>query len=272
MEKTKQEITREMLKENIMKKVLITMEYSSTLDINKYIDEENKLFYEYFRSYNSGEEKEIKIEIGNQSKVLENNIVGGIHLFKGFVNNDQIEENVQLSVTKNNINFEIDPENNYKCIDPYIKSLIRILSSMKKVDPFLKINKVILKKNSFKIYESLENLFEDFEKKIISSSNEEYERKLIREIETIKYKSFLIFYNRGIETGIIQKEGKPQTAFRGYLDISGILENDNLEDIKEINDLEKVLQNLNLALFDIFKNSMTESFLNKNIGGIVEKN
>lgn len=266
MEKTKQEITREMLKENIMKNVLITIEYSNTLDINEYIAKKRKFIYKYFKLYKFGEEKEIKIEIGNQSKVLENNIVGKIHLFKEFVNGKKIEKNVQLSITKNNISFEINPENNYICIEPYIKSLVAILSSMKEEDPFLKIKKVILRKNSFKIYESLEKLFEDFEEKIISVSNEKYKRKLIREIETIEYESFLIFYNRGIETGLIQKDNIKQEAFRGYLDISGILEKDKLENIKKISELHNLLYKLNLALFDIFKDSMTKSFLNRNIG------
>ena len=255
----KENVTRESLKRNIMKKVVFDIEYNTTLDIKKYIEEKRDFFYKFFKEYSSGDEKEIKIEIGNQNKILENNVIGTVHSFRKFKN----ETNVQMTITKNNISFEINPENNYKKINDYIETIDEILKEMKSSDSFLNISKITLKKSSYEIYQNLEELFKDFEKSIICGSNDKYKRKLIREIETIEYKTFLIYYNRGIESGIVQKNGEQYEAFRGYLDITGILDKDKLEELRE--EIRDILYNLNDALFDIFKDSVTEDFLNRNL-------
>lgn len=270
----KEKITRELLKRNIMKGASFNINYTTALNIENFIDKKRQFFHNYFNFYKEGEEKEIKIEIGNINKVLENNVIGTVHLFKGFKNKDisveekgiNVEENVQLNITRNNINLEINPGNNYKKIDNYLNFIVLLLKEIELEDTFSRINTITIKKNSYDIYNNLEELFKNFEKNIISDTNDLFKRKLIREIETIEYKSFLIYYNRGIENGIIQENGQTREAFRGYLDISGILEEEQINNCSKIEDLKKMLFDLNEALFDVFKFSMTEEFLNKNLG------
>lgn len=268
-------ISRDDLKKNITKNVSFLLEYDGAVSLENFVSQTVEFFKNYFKESSSEQEQEIIIEMSNKNNVFSNKQIGNIQVYSKFINNSTIEEDVKLIIGKTNVNFEIGCQN-YDKIDVYLNFIIQLIFLFKKTDPFFQLKNFIINKKSFEIYHSLDLVFEDFKQDILypeKFSNSSFNTKVIREFQTIDYKkgseSFLLYYNRGIEKGETSNDGKIITAYRAYLDFSGIL---NEKKIQELNwqdeeSIRNTLVSLNDALFDIFVLTMTNEFFEKNRKG-----
>lgn len=269
-------ISRDDLKKNIMKNVSFLLEYDGAVGVESFISKNVNFFSCYFKESFSEQEQKIIVRLPNQKKISRSKQEGIVQVYWGFINGENIEEDVQLIIGKTNVNFEIGCKN-YNKIDVYLNFIIKLIFLFKETDPFFQLKNFVINKKSFETYPSLDLVFGDFNRDILypeKFSNSSFDTRIIREFQTIDYKkdeeSFLLYYNRGIEKGETISSDETVPVYRAYLDFSGILNEKKIQELnwKDEKSITQTLESLNNALFDIFVLTMTKEFFEKNKKGV----
>lgn len=254
-------VTRDSLKQNIMRNVTIRAIYDGVISIESFLEKEKEYFYSVF-----------KRTFSRQDEISYNFLLKLQHIYGLVSNKEDLEkQNTQLyknddyegneiSLVINKYYLSLDIKcNNYKTIDPYLIILFEILLRLKKHDKLLWIREVGIKKNSSEVYPSLNELFQDFKKeKMIAGtfSNEMLKNIILQKIMIPKGN---IDISKKIEKGNrIGENNQREEAYRVQFDFDG--EINDLDDMP-FEELEKETNKLNDELFNIFIENVTPEFI-----------
>jgi uncharacterized protein (TIGR04255 family) len=160
--------------------------------------------------------------------------------------------------------------NNYETIDPYLNFFSDYIKFLKTSIDFLSIKRFGLRKVSSNVYTSIEELLNDFEQKYFyfNVENENFNNEACHKMDLLTSDDGLynFTFKRTFDKGFQQLPGSDiKIAFQALLDIDGYVTEDNLQKINFLEDAERIMSLINHKyLFELFKISMTDSFLSKN--------
>ncbi len=273
LDNIKKWISRSDLKENIMRDMILRVDFNILDEITRFITNHKEyLLSKFGNDYNKSSESEIKVEfkpdllelqksLSLPIKELESSIV---HSFK---RTDDFGNEITLLLTDYYISLNVKCIK-YQGISSYVKEFSEIMAIFLEFMKPVNLKRFGLRKIGYDVYYSFEDIIKEFEGKEFGISlQEEFETKNEKMTQLLKTKDnmYNINYTKIIEDGKVldpkTKEIKP--AYRVILDIDGYF---NFEKLKwnKRQDIDETIINLNEYLFKLFIKAVTKEFLYKN--------
>lgn len=160
----------------------------------------------------------------------------------------------------------------YVSIDEYLAFFAKFVDFLLEKNDYLSIKRIGLRKIGGKIFFNIDDIFNDFEKAYFNFDFSETDYNSLRnnhiDVLFLDEQNPMINYMRSFETGEYWKEeeNRSVSAYQVILDIDGYYQETTLKSLGfEQGHILGLLENLNHEhLFNIFKMSVTEDFLNRN--------
>ena len=270
----KYEYDRYSLEENLLRKILIRVDYTGVTTIDSWIEKIKVDFIkDYFDRYIKHLNNNAKIDLSNLGDISKSLSIPvteivrePIHTFTESKFEDR-EDKMQLDITSFYTTVSIDCIK-YKNIDIYIEFLVKLLTSLLESDTYIQIKRIGIRKIGGTEFDSKDAIYDVFEEdqffcKLIDNcdkikiANREYTDRFIRENPDVK-----INYTRLFRAVNIKGENKIQVILDmdGYID-EYIISKNNYQFPRDLK--PSLTDNINNYLFELFKNSVQENYLKK---------
>lgn len=272
----KEEIGRDCLQYNIMKHIIFRFDYQGMIDSTDFVKLFQSHFSEFFGSYSKNTHNKVGLQLNDFEDVsnslsipISEIIKQDVHVFsENTFGSDKVTLNISLYNTILNIECI-----NYKNIDPYIDFVNQYIKLLFESQPYINLKRFGLRKIGSNIYENFDDIHLDFEKKYFSFEKNYFDSFSLYECRIddllVDEKSNIkINFLRSLDSGIIfdEKTNESKNAFQVSLDLDAYLDEEALNQISYKTNLSSSITNINNeVLFNLFKNSVTEGFLNKNL-------
>lgn len=273
--------SRYTMRANMLRKVLIRIDYDGVTDINEWIKlfKENMELSSYFQKYTKGVQNQATISLSNMEEIAASRFIPlstfqsePLHRFSDAVFKEedgvQREDNIVMDVTSLFLTFTIDCVN-YKNMDVYISFLNNYIKAFLENDKYIVIQRIGVRKLGGDVFKSLDDFSETFEESVFATPDvanlkgglidREYVDRIIKNDETVKVN--FARRCRAIKTDV----GK--TVYQALLDIDGYVDKGLIEknQYQFPDHFEKVVKNqINDYLFELYKLSVTEQYLKDN--------
>lgn len=273
--------SRYTMRANMLRKVLIRIDYDGVTDINEWIKlfKENRELSSYFQKYTKGVQNQATISLSNMEEIAASRSIPlstiqsePLHRFSDAVFKEedgiQREDKVVMDVTSLFLTFSIDCVN-YKNMDVYIDFLNNYIKSFLENDKYIVIQRIGVRKLGGDVFRSIEDCSETFESSVFAPLDvanldgglidREYVDRIIRNDDSVKVN--FARRCRAIKTD----DG--ETVYQALLDIDGYVDNGLIEknNYRFPNDFEYVVKTtINDYLFELYKLSVTEQYLKDN--------
>jgi len=257
------------LKHNIMKEIILRIDYQGILEIEEFIKKIQPKLKENFSNYEVKFMNGIEVQIHNPeelSKTLSLPIKEitkqPIHVY---TQNKHGNDELMLNISKYTTDLSIKCKN-YKGIDEYLDLFEGLVQDLKEKNDFFTEKRFGMRKISYEIFKNQEDAFKCFQKTKIVPEIDGFEIINGNTKHRLKSKNdFTIDYKREIEDGTILEGGEKIKAYRIILDFDGFFDENKL---KELNwygskNIKPDMLKLNEDLFELFTNSVTEDFITK---------
>lgn len=269
----KSEYDRYCLNENLLRKILIRIDYIGVTTIDTWIesiktDFAKKYFDRYIRRLHNNAKVDLS-KMGDISKSLSIPVAEivrePIHTFTESKFPER-EDKVQLDITSFYTTISIDCIN-YKNIDLYLDFTRDLMASLLASDTYIQIKRIGIRKiggtefnnreDIYKVYEENQFLCKLIDEHDIEIANREYTDRFVKKNPDVK-----INYSRLCRAISIQGDNKIQVVLDmdGYIDEGLILKN-NYQFPKDLYDVLSI--NINTYLFELFKKSVQEDYLKR---------
>ncbi|MCS2306956.1 TIGR04255 family protein [Bacteroides thetaiotaomicron] len=263
MYETKTEIGRYDLQRNIMKYVLFRIDYigiANTMDLYNVFTSN---FSDKFASFSTSQQNKYDIQINDLESVSESltipiKEIQKEEIFK-FTHNTFGTDELTLNITRFFSTLQIKCTN-YHTIDEYLAFFSEMIGEFKNKLKFFNIKRIGLRKVGGNAFLATEQnvIYEYFNKELFSFATNIQGSTLIngRHFDAIAYNdTSIVNIIRLFEKGRINNDDAIQIT----LDLDGYLTGERLEE----RNAKKILTDINDKLFDIFKQHMTDEFLNE---------
>ena len=273
--------SRYTMRANMLRKVLIRIDYDGVTDINEWIKlfKENRELSSYFQKYTKGVQNQATISLSNMEEIAASRSIPlstfqsePLHRFSDAVFKEedgvQREDNIVMDVTSLFLTFSIDCVN-CKNMDVYISFLNNYIKAFLENDKYIVIQRIGVRKLGGDVFKSLDDFSETFEESVFATPDvanlrgglidREYVDRIIKNDETVKVN--FARRCRAIKTD----DGK--TVYQALLDIDGYVDKGLIEKNQYQFPIhfEKVVKNqINDYLFELYKLSVTEQYLKDN--------
>lgn len=274
--------SRYTMRANMLKKVLIRIDYSGVTDINEWIKvfKENTELSSHFRKYSKEVQNQASFSISNMEEIAQSRFIPlkefqsePLHRFSESSFKEEGEEEdrkdkVVMDVTGLYMTFTIDCVN-YKNMDVYIDFICKYIHVFMSNDRFIDIQRIGIRKVGGDVFKSLDEFAETFETNIFAAPDvanlngllmdREYHDRIIKRDGTVK-----VNFSRRCRAISDKKE---KIVYQALLDIDGYIDKGIIQNkgYKFPEDFENILKRtLNDYLFDLYKLSVTEQYLSKN--------
>lgn len=274
--------SRYTMRANMLKKVLIRIDYSGVTDINEWIKEfkANADLSSHFCKYRKEVQNQASFNISNMEEIAQSRSIPlkafqsePLHRFseasfRGEGEEADREDKVVMEVTGLFMAFTIDCIN-YKNMDVYIDFLCKYIQAFISNDRFIDIQRIGIRKVGGDVFRNLDEFAETFETNIFATPDvknlngllidREYHDRIIKSDGTVK-----VNFSRRCRA-IPADNGS--VVYQALLDIDGYVDDSIIQDngYKFPNDFENVLkEKINEYLFDLYKLSVTEQYLSNN--------
>lgn len=274
--------SRYTMRANMLKKVLIRIDYSGVTDINEWIKvfKANTGLSSHFRKYTKEVQNQASFSISNMEEIAQSRSIPlkafqsePLHRFTEASFRSEGEEadredKVVMEVTSLFMAFTIDCVN-YKNMDVYINFLCKYIQAFIINDRFIDIQRIGIRKIGGDIFRNLDEFAETFETNIFATPDvanlngllidREYHDRIIKSDETVKVNFSRRCRAISTDNGSI--------IYQALLDIDGYVDNGIIKNksYRFPDDFENVLkEKINNYLFDLYKLSVTEKYLSDN--------
>ena len=274
--------SRYTMRANMLKKVLIRIDYSGVTDINEWIKEfkANADLSSHFCKYIKEVQNQASFNISNMEEIAQSRSIPlkafqsePLHRFseasfRGEGEEADREDKVMMEVTGLFMAFTIDCIN-YKNMDVYIDFLCKYIQAFISNDRFIDIQRIGIRKVGGDVFRNLDEFAETFETNIFATPDvanlngllidREYHDRIIKSDGTVK-----VNFSRRCRA-IPADNGS--VVYQALLDIDGYVDNGIIQNkgYKFPGDFENVLkEKINDYLFDLYKLSVTEQYLSNN--------
>lgn len=272
----KDQIKREDLKENIMKKVIFSIYYPGVVEPEFIINLFKDNFKDHFGDLETFYAGNLDSDLYNFDEISESLSLPGREILNHpvfrFSENKFGKDTVILDIGKY-FSVLIVECDKYEGIDLYLDFFSKYIDFMNKEILFFKIKSLRLRKLGGNIYFDSKEIFNDFEKEYFNFNFDgtKYQSKnsIYKDIlECDSPNEPTINYIRSFDTGDYYdlESNEIKRAFQVLLDIDSYYNEEALEALDlSYESIKKLLEKTNTVhLFEIFKMSVTEQFLNSN--------
>lgn len=272
MTEEKKDIKREDIKKNLLKKVLIRIDYDGIANIDNFVEKSYGLFGKYFSDTYKGSINNATIE-GKSLDEIANRLSLDIKEFRKeplhYFRNPIREiikgsDDVELTISTYYAALDIRC-NNYKTIDQYIGVIVDLFQTIYASFKMFKIRRVAIRKISGSVFGSYEELNNVYEPNLFFG----YQVSPNTEIDIFQ-REYCDVYVLADETKKVNYARKYRTVnSEGGLKLQTILDTDVYCDgfcLKHHNcsneqELKELLYSINDHQFDLFKESVTIEYL-----------
>lgn len=261
------DITRNILTANILKSVILRIDFLRIVNIQDFVSEVQKyLIISEFYLTNDTFVNNIEFEINDPDTLSSDNININQTIKRGQPYNFKNKsKDIEVIITENCIIFNIDCTQEYsldESIGIFCDLVIMAQSKYNYINfvrlGLRKINNFICKdKNLYKCIE--ETFLPNIE--LQSIFNNELKCNKRQTIENFSYNEHLFNVIKVIQEGFVENIDR-ERAFNVILDIDGYLKEGIPNQFKDYTDIKKTIININNNIFNIFKSTFTEDFLN----------
>lgn len=267
---SKKAFTRSNMRENMLKKVLIRVDYNGVTDIDKWIlklKKDNSLS-SHFKSYNQELQSRTSFDLSNLGDFEVSNsypssrIKEPLHKFYEGNFKDR-EDAVLMEVSGYFLVFTITCKN-YINLDIYIEFLSEYFEKFLKFDKYIDIKRIGIRKVGGDEFDSIEGVGKTFEKIIFGLNIKgipkkkfelEYVDRFFDEEQNIK-----VNFSRRCRTINVKGKG---SIYQALIDLDGYVDSSVMThaDFDNPNCFKQLITNINNYLFELYKISVTEQFL-----------
>lgn len=259
---------RHSLKHNLLKNVLIRLDYTGITNIDNWVEKFQPAMKDWFSIYSRGVQNNMKANLtsiediaANLSIPIEEIRKETIHEFTGWLKDDN---NVTMSISPYFMTINIRC-NKYKSIDTFLALTSLFLKDMYKNNPYFNIHRIGIRKVNGKAFDTMKEVLAIYRKELFFGKEVDEEESLpIGREYTYRYvlKDFSLKVNYSRQYRLynsIQGLQKHQVLLDidTYIDKSCIDKNN----YKLIEDSDKILKIMNEHQFKIFMESVQESYL-----------
>jgi len=270
----KSEIIREMLKQNIMKEVIFRIDYLGIISIENTLKEFETEFGAKFKRYTKTFNNRIdlgNIEFEQISESLSIPVKElqrlDIHRFtENTFGTDELTFDISNYYTVLHIKCK-----EYQNIDLYLDFFTEYVEFLRVLNKFVSFKRFGLRKIGFMVDEKISQLLGNFEETyfhtkvsnpLFGTIGNQYVDLLLSVDEIFNFT-----YRRVVDRGFIQNDDGVTDAMQIILDIDGYINEDAIvkNNFADKEQCKSLLRKLNdVYLFELFKISVTEKFLNNN--------
>ncbi len=267
---TKEDITRDCLDKNIMKQVIIRIDYQGITDMKSFQAQASKFLPDFFKGFEKKYSNKMDITLPNVEEISSSLSIPiseiekePIYVYKESIWNDNVTLNLSEFSTDINILCE-----NYTSIDDYIDFFVQFIDFLEKENPYFVPKRLGLRKISWKVFLDYESAFNVFEKSVFYNVPHGFAmigNNLYDLLESSN--KFFINYRREIKNGKARdSKGNESPAYRFMLDFDCYLDENKIKalSLKTPDKFSTNLRKMNDDLFELFKSSVTVDFLNAN--------
>lgn len=274
--KEKNEIKREDLKSNIMKNIIFRFDYQGMIDSTDFVKLFNENFKDFFLEYRKNIHNTVDLQLNNIEDISDTLSIPiseikkqDIHVFK---KNSFGSDKLTLIVSIYNTILNIECVN-YKNVNEYIEFINNYIELLFKQNQYLSLKRFGLRKIGTSIYTDFKEINVDFEMKYFNFEETVFEhyklqKNRIEEIIFDQHTGLKVNFIRSLDTGIIFEEenNEEKKAYQVTLDLDAYLDEIALNNNNYKENLKALIPEINNNhLFNIFKHSVTQDFLNKNL-------
>lgn len=173
--------SRYTMRANMLRKVLIRIDYDGVTDINEWIKlfKENDELSSYFQKYTKGVQNQATISLSNMEEIAASRSIPlstfqsePLHRFSDAVFKDEDgilrEDKIVMDATSLFLTFSIDCVN-YKNMDVYISFLNNYIKAFLENDKYIVIQRIGVRKLGGDVFRSLDDFSETFEESVFAS-------------------------------------------------------------------------------------------------------
>lgn len=277
---SKEQYTRYNHIHNMLKKVLIRVDYNGVTNIENWVDivKRDERFNTQFNGYNQGYLNQADFDLSKMDEVARQRSMpmsafnaAPLHRFfdSNFLGR---QDKVTMEIASLFLTFQIDCIN-YTNIDVYFNYLVTYFDAFMHTDPYIKIERIGIRKisgGSFPSFPALKEIFEDrffdeykVDKVDTAMIDREYHDRYIKTIINVPHSEKTVKIN--YSTRCRQIEGI--NPYQAILDIDGyadsfVIKKDGLTFPA---DFRTTLDNINNYMFELYKMSVTDNYLSQHV-------
>jgi len=266
----KNNYTRENIGVNdMLKRIIIRFDYSGVTTIDRWVEiyKETESCKKYFNNYKIQEINSAQISSKNLNDIETNGYIpitgytrDILHVFSGKIPTHS--EKIELQISSTSCSLDIHCNGDYKGASPYLDLISEYMTDFLRLDSYIQISRIGLRKIDAQTYNTKEEICNDFEsdfffgKSIRKKEKEqkEYKDNYVDEDNKLKTNMSRV-YRQIIENGT----KKHQVIF----DADSYVDTEIDTELKhKYAEIHQILKSLNENLFEIFRDVVTEQFLN----------
>lgn len=261
---------RHSLKHNLLKNVLIRLDYTGITNIDNWVEKFQSKMTECFSAYSRGVQNNMKANLTNIEDIAENLSIPieeirkeTIHEFTGWLKDDN---NVTMSISPYFMTINVRCKN-YKLIDSFLDLTSLFLKDMYENNPYFNIHRIGIRKVNGKEFNSMKDVLSVYRSDLFFGTEVDKEHGIpIGREYTYRYVlddfSLKVNYSRQYRLySNLQSQQKHQVL----LDIDTYIDKSCIDkckyDLKDKSD--DILKIMNEYQFKIFMESVKESYLNE---------
>ena len=258
---------RHTLERNLLKNVLIRLDYSGIDDIQKAISNNEEFFKQHFGCYTRGKKNNASIDLTNVDDIaktlsipvreINSETVHTYSEWKGGQHDD-----VKLSITSYYTTLNVACRD-YKTIDEYLAFIKELIVLMYGIYSFMDIKRIGIRKLGGDTFDSIEQMFYVYKSDLFFGQDIDQTAKFLQREYTDRYAfadgSMKVNYSRNYRLRVVDGQDKCQAM----LDIDGYVDESNISRYDVKGNLIEVLEFINTNIDKVFFNSVTQEYINK---------
>ena len=267
------EWNRENIKNNFLRRIILRVDYEGIVDIKDILKNlESKLPSLGFTERNFGFINNAEFEL-NDPEMIESELkipikeLSKIETYK-YRNSDG---NVELEVNELYSALNVDV-NNYNDINKYCNIFSEVINGIKEKRVYLKINRIGLRKINDCIIRDKSRFNDYFDKEYFFDISNKLRLNSIKTekintqfVDTFSVEKYMFNYIRIVSGGVLTIGSQNYDVYQAVIDIDGYSYDRELLNtlLGDTNEISNIILELNENLFELYSNSLTQSFKEK---------
>ena len=279
--KEKSDITRYMMKRNILRNIIFRVDYKGIVKLEDFISDISELLLKpHFEEYNNTYNNNINIDssrtsIEDVSKMLSIPVKEvsqqEIHIYSKskFTNKETMTtDDVVLQIGKYFITLEVKCKGEYVNIDPYLSYFSDIIQALQSHNNYIRFKRIGLRKIASQLFSNRKEVYTIFEQdKYGDVLDDKYIPLEFNRIDVVNNpnRQYVYNYKRTLKSVQVvnRNTGEKSDGYLAMIDLDGYISEDDIDYRHFI--ISKCLEEMNEDLFVLFKNAVTTDFLNENL-------
>ena len=275
---SKESYTRYSMNANMLKKVLIRVDYDGVTDIGKWVEtvKSNASLRTKFSVYVQNYLNRAKLNLSNNDEIARQRALPvndfesePVHRFSDshFPGRD---DSVIMDIARLFMTFEINCKH-YSTIDDYFCYLEEYFTEFLKSDPYIKIKRIGIRKLGGDSFSDFNEMRQTFEPEFFDGHKIDNDDTVV--LERTFHDSYMKVLNAGTDTSRLVKINYTtrcrridgEKPFQSILDIDGYVDEYIIKEnsLTFPQDLHQTLDAINNYMFGLYKKSVTELYLSK---------